>query len=86
MEHLYHKSLIRVADSDEDGFNSSDKGVTFNNKSKIQVESYHLPKTQNKKKYQTPPREYGYADLILYALTTSYEIIDEEPKSSQEVI
>ena len=33
-----------------------------------------------------PPRRYGYADLITYALEDAHEIDDEEPKTFNEAI
>lgn len=49
------------------------------------IQDYQLTRDKEKRKVKAPKR-LGYADLIAYALTTSNDLENEEPKSYGKVI
>ena len=65
----------------------------INNESEVQdviqleseIQSYQLARDRVKRPMR-PPRRYGYADLITYALEAAHEIDDEEPKTFNDAI
>ena len=50
-----------------------------------QVQSYQLVRDRAKTPTR-PPKRYGYADVITYALEAAHEIDDEKPKTFNETI
>ncbi|KAH9722896.1 Integrase catalytic domain-containing protein [Citrus sinensis] len=50
-----------------------------------QMQGYQLARDRAKRPTR-PPRRYGYADLITYALEAAHEIDEEEPKTFNEAI
>ncbi|KAH9767149.1 hypothetical protein KPL71_011170 [Citrus sinensis] len=50
-----------------------------------ELEEYQLAKVRERRTIR-PPKRYGYADLIAYALATSHEIDETEPKSYKEAV
>ena len=47
--------------------------------------SYQLARDQTRRP-QRPPKRYGYADLVSYALLTSEDLDDSEPKNYKEAM
>ncbi|KAH9704628.1 CCHC-type domain-containing protein [Citrus sinensis] len=63
------------------------RDVIFNEKEliKSQAQGYKLARDRAKRQTR-PPRRYGYANLITYAVEAAHEINDEEPKTFNKAI
>ncbi|KAH9703677.1 hypothetical protein KPL70_011177 [Citrus sinensis] len=77
-----HHVTHEAADSGEINDESEAQDAT---QLESQMQSYQLARDRAKRPTR-PPRRYGYADLITYALEAAHEIDDEEPKTFNEAI
>ena len=82
MELSNHHDTHEAADSNDINDESETQDAT---QLESQVQSYQLARDRAKRPTR-PPRRYGYADLITYALEAAHEIDDEEPKIFNEAI
>ncbi|KAH9800560.1 hypothetical protein KPL71_000707 [Citrus sinensis] len=72
-------------DNDESYQGAADEGTNHVKQIKAQHQEYQLTRDRERRKAKAPVR-YRYADLIAYALTTSHQIDDDEPKNYKEAI
>ncbi|KAH9687889.1 Integrase catalytic domain-containing protein [Citrus sinensis] len=77
-----HHETHEAADSGEINDESEAQDAT---QLESQMQGYQLARDRAKRPTR-PPRRYGYADLITYALEAAHEIDDEEPKTFNEAI
>ena len=77
-----HHETHEAADSSEINDESEAQDAT---QLESQLQSYQLARDRVKRPTR-PPRRYGYADLITYALEAAYEIDDKEPKTFNDAI
>ncbi|KAH9650014.1 hypothetical protein KPL70_026198 [Citrus sinensis] len=73
-------------DSDEDNSENEDHNTEHQHQqNQTELEDYQLAKDRKRRTIR-PPKRYGYADLISYALATSHEIDETELKSYKEAV
>ncbi|KAH9649116.1 hypothetical protein KPL70_025868 [Citrus sinensis] len=77
-----HHETHEAADSSEINDESEAQDAT---QLESQLQSYQLARDRVKRPTR-PPRRYGYADLITYALEAAHEIDDKEPKTFNDAI
>ncbi|KAH9650266.1 hypothetical protein KPL70_026310 [Citrus sinensis] len=77
-----HHETHEAADSSDINDESEAQDAT---QLESEIQGYQLARDRAKTPIR-PPRRYGYADLITYALEAAHEIDDEEPKTFNEAI
>ncbi|KAH9716259.1 hypothetical protein KPL71_021398 [Citrus sinensis] len=82
IEHPENKISSEAADSVEE---VAGDGDTSSKHPGPHIEDYH-PAKDREKKVIRPPKRFGYADRIAYALATSREIDEEKPRSYKEAM
>ena len=82
VEHPTMKMFGDASNSDEKVVGDGDTSSEY---PRPHTEDYHLAKDREKRVIR-PPKRFGYADLIAYALATSRDIDEEEPMSYKEAI
>ena len=86
VEHPFQKSSNEAADSYEVNSDNEDHYTEHqHHQNQTELEEYQLAKDRERRTIR-PPKRYGYADLIAYALATSHEIDETEPKSYKEAV
>ena len=83
MEHPAKKTSGEAANLDEEVVGDRDTSSKHTRPSHI--EDYHLAKDRERRVIR-PPKRFGYIDLIAYALATSREVDEKEPRSYKEAM
>ncbi|KAH9782190.1 Integrase catalytic domain-containing protein [Citrus sinensis] len=82
VEHPVMKMSGEPSNSDEEVAGNRD---TRSEHQRTHTEDYHLAKDRERRIIR-PPKRFGYADLSAYALATSRETDEEEPRSYKEAM
>ena len=77
-----HHETHEAADSGDINDDSEAQDAT---QLESEIQGYQLARDRAKRPIR-PPKRYGYADLITYALEAAHKIDDEEPKTFNEAI
>ena len=79
------KSALDYHDETEDMDREEAEDISEAFKTHTDIQDYQLARDRQKRVIKTPKR-FAYADLIAYALTTTHELDNDEPKTYREAV